>query len=195
MKFGVDFHRIVAKGGLTFREVFKRYFSQLCFFADKFVPTYVTEDLVQDIFLRLWNSNEVFDNEKSLRIYLYVAVRNACLDFIKKESNRKKYIEAESSVDKESSTFFINELLKEETLRILQDAIDSLPEKSGTVMSYVAKGYGNKEIAEVLEISVNTVKTHKLIAYKKLKAWFKNEFPGLSSEDLLTVFVIIFPFF
>lgn len=195
MRLRVGFHKVIVEGGLSFREVFSRYFSQLCFFADKFVPTYVTEDLVQDVFLRLWSTEATFDTEKSLRIYLYVAVRNACLDYLKKESNRQKYVNTKISIEKENPTFFINELLKEETHHILEEAIASLPEKSGIIMSYVARGYGNKEIAEKLQVSVNTVKTHKLIAYKKLKVWFGEQFPGVSTEDLLSVFAITFPFF
>lgn len=195
MKFGVGFHRTLVEGELTFREVFRLYFSRLCFFAAKFVPTHVTEDLVQDVYLRLWNSEETFDTEKSLRIYLYVAVRNACLDYLKKENSRIKYLNAETSKERGKPTFFINELIKEETRCILQEAIAALPEKSGVIMSYVAKGYGNKEIAEQLSISVNTVKSHKLIAYKKLKTWFHEEFPGLSAEDLLSLFLVTFPFF
>lgn len=182
------------EGGLTFRESFKIYFGSLCYFANKFVPTYATEDLVQDVFLRLWNSQERFDSEKSLRIYLYIAVRNACFDYLRKEKSRQKYINIEISKEKENPKFFINELLKEETRYILQEAIASLPEKGRVVMSYVAKGYGNKEIAEELGISVNTVKSHKLIAYRKLKVWFQEEFPGLSSEDLLSVFIVILSF-
>lgn len=195
MKVGVSFHKVIVVGGFTFRESFKLYFASLCYFAHKFVPAHITEDLVQDVFLRLWKSEELFDTKKSLRIYLYVAVRNACLDYLKKENNKAKFLNTEISKEKVKSEFFINELLKEETRYIIQAAISSLPKKSGIIMSYVSKGYGNKEIAEELGISVNTVKAHKLISYRKLKAWFQEEFPGLSAEDLLSLFLITFPFF
>ena len=63
------------------------------------------------------------------------------------------------------------EFVREETYRLLDEAIQKLPPKRRKIIQLYLKGYSNKEIAEYLNVSINTVKTQKIIAYKKIRIY------------------------
>lgn len=67
--------------------------------------------------------------------------------------------------EEESSQFII----EEETFRLLHEEIQELPESAKNIMLLALNGLKNQEIADELDVSVNTVKTQKKIAYSKLK--------------------------
>jgi RNA polymerase sigma-70 factor (ECF subfamily) len=79
------------------------------------------------------------------------------------------------------------QVLKEETFKILRDAIATLPERTQLVLQYKMNGYTNKEIAEQLDITVNTVKTLQRAGYSKLREKLKeNAFVLLILAELLS---------
>lgn len=182
-------------GNMSFKTVYQKYFPSLCFFAHRFVEKQFTEDLVQDVFLKVWNARLRFDSERAMRVYLYVAVKNACIDFLRRKKNRDKYqknVERTAGLKIES---FFEEIIKEEASQILDQALETLSKKNKEVMFWVLKGYSNKEIARKLNISVNTIKTHKLLAFKKIRTWFEEQFPGVSPQDIMYLLFLIIPRF
>ena len=67
--------------------------------------------------------------------------------------------------------------IQEETIRLIYEAIESLPENCKNIIDLSLKGLKNDAIAETLKISVNTVKTHKKTAYKILRIKLKDILP------------------
>ena len=60
----------------VFESVFHRYYASLCYFANKFVhDEEAARDIVQEVFLRFWESQGKFANETALKSYLYLCVR------------------------------------------------------------------------------------------------------------------------
>jgi RNA polymerase sigma-70 factor (ECF subfamily) len=140
----------------------------------------LSKDMVQDVFLKVWNSATEFESEKSLKVYLYLATKNTCFDYIKKERRKKQ--SGGLNTDLLHDEVFLNDdsviidIIREETYRQLEEAIGLLPEKAREVVLLNLKSLTNQEIAEELNISINTVKTHKLNAFKKLRELLGHQF-------------------
>jgi len=164
-----------------FRSIFDKYFPSLCVFANRFVNDEdLSKDMVQEVFLKVWNSATEFESEKSLKVYLYLATKNTCFDYLKKEKRKKQTgdfdterINDDTHLEDDSVML---EIIREETYRQLEDAIDLLPEQARKVVLLNLKSFSNQEIAEELNVSINTVKTHKLNAFKKLRVLLGNQF-------------------
>ena len=112
-----------------FNLLFDDYYAPLCVFANSYIKDEdLANDIVQDIFIALWNKNEELDQIQSVKSYLYVSVRNACLNHLKHQAVASKFTQAELS-EKESDEFFYDHIIEEETHRLFYQAIQKLPEK------------------------------------------------------------------
>ncbi len=166
---------------IDFKKLFDSYFPSLCVFANRFVNDEdLSKDMVQEVFLKVWNSATEFESEKSLKVYLYLATKNTCFDYLKKE--KRKQQGGCINTDQLHDAGYMNDddvvldIIREETYRQLEDAIELLPEKAKEVLRLNLKSLTNQEIADELNISINTVKTHKLSAFKKLRELLGQQF-------------------
>lgn len=158
----------------TFEDLFNEYYPSLCAFAQTYISDKdASEDIVQDIYIALWNKNEKLDRIQSLKSYLYTSVRNACLNHLKHHEVIGKFTKSELS-EKKSDAFFKDHIIEEETHRLFYRAIQKLPEKCREIILMSLDGLNNNDIAEELNISINTVKTQKRIAYDYLRIQLKN---------------------
>ena len=161
---------VIAGNRQTFKEVFDLYYKALCAFSYKYVrDLQQVEDLVQDVFVSFWEQKKDFEDINSIKAFLYTSARNRCLNYLKHLSVQKKH-ETSLIYELESDQFFIQHVIEEEVFNQLYTEINSLPEGSQKIMLLAIKGLKNKEIAEKLDISENTVKTQKKIAYAKIKS-------------------------
>ncbi|WP_321308878.1 RNA polymerase sigma-70 factor [Marinifilum fragile] len=153
----------------NFRKIFDQYFASLVGFANTFVSDInLSEDLVQEVFVSLWEKQDEYQNEITLKVYLYRAVRNKCLNNIKHEQVKSKYI-SESLPKLETEEFFLDQVLSEEVSRLLYKFIGELPKQRQQIIRYSLLGLKNQEIADIMGLTVNTVKSHKMHAYKELR--------------------------
>jgi RNA polymerase sigma-70 factor (ECF subfamily) len=153
----------------NFRKIFNQYFASLVGFANTFVSdSDLSEDLVQEVFVTLWEKQEEYLNEITLKVYLYRAVRNKCLNNIKHEQVKNKYIN-ETLPKLETEEFFLDQVLSEEVSRLLYKFIEELPKQRQQIIRYGLFGLKNREIADIMGLSLNTVKSHKLNAYRELR--------------------------
>lgn len=147
----------------VFAHIFREYYSALCAFAEKIIgsPDDV-EDLVEEVFEKLWNRKPHFENIRHLKDFLYKVTRNACLDFIKNSIHRKerqaRFLQTENDVESASDLC----LIRAEVYREIYREIMALPEQCGKIirMGYI-EGKRNEEIARELDLSVQTVKNQK----------------------------------
>jgi len=155
---------------LLFKIFFKNNFSKLAHFATKYVKDiYIAEDLVQDSFLKIWESDEkVFDSKEQLLAFAYTIVRNKCLNSIEHTKTKEKY-SADVLKQFKSEEYLEASVLSEETNFIIYEAIKNLTPQCSEVIKLHLKGLKNKEIAEIMKISISTVKSHKMQAYKFLR--------------------------
>lgn len=153
----------------TFKEVFENNFNSLCAFGYRYVKDKsAVEDFTQEVFLSLWDKRQDFDHINAVKAYLYTSVRNKCLNQLKHQVVVQKSELALIS-ELENEQLYSSHIIEEETFNLLTIEICDLPTASREIMILALNGLTNPEIAEELNISINTVKTQKKIAYSKLK--------------------------
>ena len=157
-----------------FEEMFRTYFTSLCYFAQKYIPDLDTsKEIVHNIFISIWEKREEFDFEKPAKSYLFTSVYNRCMNYIR---DQKKFIDSESStiiLEKESVDNDHMEAAELED-RIWR-AIDTLPQKCREVFvlnRFEGKKYS--EIADQLKISVKTVEAQMSKALRVLRDHLKD---------------------
>jgi RNA polymerase sigma-70 factor (ECF subfamily) len=138
------------------------------------------EDIVQEVFLSIWKSGSSFKNEISFKAYLYLSTRNRCIDFL-----RKKRIKSEELDSHILSQDEMDHIVKGEAFSLLHKAIEKLPPQSKRVILRSMKGLSVQEVADSLGVSINTVKTLKLKAYRTLRELYGDVFIILISSMML----------
>jgi RNA polymerase sigma-70 factor (ECF subfamily) len=155
------------------KEIYERYYHPLVLFGLKYIQDQiVAEDLVQEIFIKVWAKRNFFFSETALRTFLYKSIRNACINHLEHQQVHDRFSASVLSLANNEDHFF-NQVIEEETHRLLYEAIERLPDVARKIYRMSLEGYKNNEIANDLNISVNTVKTHKLRAMKFLRESFK----------------------
>ncbi|WP_298239090.1 RNA polymerase sigma-70 factor [uncultured Algibacter sp.] len=155
------------------KQIFDTYYQALVLYANRFLFTKdECEDLVQDVFVSLWEKETTFPNDLSLKAFLYKTVRNKCYNVIKHNKVKNKY--AENIVQSlEDDNLFLKQILEEEIVRQLHQAIELLPARKKEIIKLSLKGLKNAEISEELGIKLQTVKTLKSQSYKILREQFQ----------------------
>lgn len=154
---------------IDLKEFFTTYYPELSAFANKFIsdPT-VCEDIVQDIFVSFWEKQKTFENLVSAKAFLYTSTRNSCLDYLKHCKVEEKYVERRKFLYEETESF-LDEIIKAEAYSEVYREINKLPDMGKNVLLLAMKEKSNEEIAKILNIALNTVRTHKARAYKVLR--------------------------
>lgn len=132
----------------------------------------VAEDIVQNCFVALWNKKQQNDNIDSESGLLYVMVRNESLNYLrslKREQQRNGVFAMENSLDSNDEESLTEKLLQEEIGNKLDAALEQLPAQTQRIIKMSLMGLSNRDIASTLGITVNTVKTLKYSAIKKIK--------------------------
>jgi RNA polymerase sigma-70 factor (ECF subfamily) len=145
-----------------FRTLYKKNAPVLIFFAARFVDTATAEDLVQDVFLKLWNKRSFIFLKEGIHTYLYNAVRHACLDFLKHQEVQNGYESALRTRLKIEELYYTDDpafLFQEDNrLQAVYKEIEKLPGRCREifVMAYLEERKA-LEIATLLNISKRTV--------------------------------------
>ena len=173
----------------SFDSIYINNFSRLFLFAKEYVLfDEEAENIVQDIFLMLWEKREALRVDVSLTAYLFTLVKNKCIDFLRHQMVEQMYSEnvkheynEELNVKLFALESFDHNFSSEEQIEILlRNAIDKLPERCRLIfIKSRIEGKKYKEIAEELNLSVNTVEGQISIALKKLREELKDYLPLL----------------
>jgi RNA polymerase sigma-70 factor (ECF subfamily) len=166
----------------NFDVIYVAYYSRMIRFAKEYVLLEEdAENIVQDIFVLLWEKRDVLDIKVSLVPYLFTLVKNKCLDFLRhkmagEEFAKEEYDARRMALEQFNYAFSSDEDIEE----ILTAAIHSLPERCREIfIKSRVEGKKYREIADELNISVNTVETQMSIALKKLRISLKDYLPLL----------------
>lgn len=159
------------------------YYKALVSYANTFLSNLSTsEDVVQDVFSKLFESDMSFDNEMKLKVFLYRTTHNKCIDILRKNAVHSQNSEklAEYNRDMLSEHAYVSEDIYREMFK----AINRLPGKQRSVITMNLEGHNLKEIAEMLDITYETARTHKKRAIATLKTM-------LDKESILLLIAII----
>lgn len=163
-----------------FHVLYKKYALVLICYANRFVDKTIAEDMVQDVFLKLWNKRVFLMWEDGLPTYLYNAVRHACLDYLKHQAIKERIEEkilTELKIEElyytERSALYLQE---DHRLQSIYKEIENLPERCGKIfkMSYLEERK-TTEIASLLKISKRTVEAQLYKALKHIRATLGTE--------------------
>ncbi|MFD1769527.1 RNA polymerase sigma-70 factor [Sphingobacterium suaedae] len=143
--------------------LFTKYYRALCHFAWQLVhDEHLAEDLAQDAFISyMQHKRGIAADERAIKSFLYSSVKFAVYNLNRKNKTMKRFWNR-TGFEEADDMDYEHELIRTEFSRMIHETIATLPEGCRRVMtmSYV-DGYSNEEISEQLEISLNTIKTHK----------------------------------
>jgi len=163
----------------VFDYLFNEYYTQLQYFAERLVSSREeAQDIVITVFRKFWNIRDNFQTSNNIKAFLYITIRNQCLDFL-------RYRQRLNEVKKEYESHLLSadELKQSEHLIIESDLINKiykevqkLPNRCREIfiLTYF-KGLKTKEIASALKISESAVTTQRSLAIKYLKHAFSQE--------------------
>lgn len=156
----------------AFAEIYARYFGLLYIFVHrKLKDEDDAKDILQELFFNIWEKREILNFPSTLTNYLYASVRNRMLDRISRKDVESRYIQSlQSFMDTGQATS--DHLVRERQLsELIELEIDALPIKMREVFLLSRRDHLTyKEIAEKLDISEQTVRSHVKHALRTLRA-------------------------
>lgn len=154
-----------------FDGIYIAYFSRLCRFARTYVLSEETaENIVQNVFMFLWEKHHILQIHASLSAYLYTLVKNKCIDYLRHQKADLEY-RAEQALKLAALEKLDTGLIPGEDIEeTVMAAINKLPSKCREIFVLNrVEGKKYREISEILGISVNTVENQMGIALRKLR--------------------------
>lgn len=170
-----DLFDLLKKGDTNaFQEVYFRHWRKLLLIArDKLPPTDNPEDLVQDLFVKLWEQRESI-NITNLGAYLHTALRNAVINLYRKRLLHERYT-AETQAILFSAQNTEEEIELNDLISSVEKELQSMPEKTHRIFRLSRLEYKSvTEIAALLSIPERTIEYHIRIAVKKLRLVLKD---------------------
>lgn len=155
----------------SFGYIFNHFYQPLCFFGQKIIQnSTASEDIVQEVFIKLWQKHHNFETIESLKSFLYISVRNSCLNYLESNQVKEKHQKYVLSHGHSQEATILHTIIRTEVLRQTFDAIDTLPEQCRKVIKMTfEEGKKPKEIAAELGITVSTVNNQKMRGLSLLK--------------------------
>jgi RNA polymerase sigma-70 factor, ECF subfamily len=155
----------------VFESVFKQHFNNLNAYAFTILKDAVSaEEVVQSLFLKLWEKKDVLNIQTSLKSYLYRATYNDCMNILKHLQVRQRHQDHVSYFHDRTSENASSRLQENELKNELQKAINLLPEKCRTIFQMSRfEELKYQEIADQLDISIKTVENQMGKALKVLR--------------------------
>ena len=157
--------------------LYLRYFSALKAYASLFLASSESDDVVQSVLLDLWKKRKSININDSLSSYLFLSVRNRCMDMIRRDSFRSRAMsELKLSLLSEGADMCLHSI--SEIKRLILQALDELPaDVRRTFEMSRFEGRTYKEIADEMGVSVKTVEYRISQALKKLRASLADYLP------------------
>lgn len=155
----------------SFQLIFRHFFPGLLSFAESYMKNkMLAEEVVEDVFIKLWEGRKMLPAIKNLNYYLYVATKHAAINCLEKNRRNRRFDIEE--LEEEALHFRRTPedlMISEETLREIEHAINILPPKCRLIFRLIKEeGLKYREVAELLNVSVKTVENQMTIALQKI---------------------------
>lgn len=170
------FSRLKSGDENAFDYLFNFYYPGLILYANKYLEdNHLAEEIVQAVFLKLWQDRRSIEINSSVKSYIFQTVRNKCLDVLKHRKIRDNYVKNVQQENEPSDNDTWNTYVESELYVILIGAIEKLPPECQKIFRYSRiRNLSNKEIAEKLDISIKTVENQISKALKFLRIELKD---------------------
>lgn len=152
-----------------FEKFYKEFYPAVYAFLTRYTEDKeLAANLAQDTFLKIYEEREKIATVEYGKAFLYTTARYLYWNHCKHEQAHQNYLDYLSE-NQEEHYNFLESVTREETIRQLYDAIDTLPPRSRELILLNLQGKDNAEAAEAMGISLNTVKSLKKTAYSALR--------------------------
>lgn len=179
LKNETDILKKIKVGDLdVFHYLYTEYYAPLCICAKSYTrSSEIAEEIVQEVFLRLWEQRDKLNITESIRAYLYISVRNHSINHLKHIKVVKKFngqfsgmiadAEFYNSISLETGESMV---IADELNDCVDNAINSLPAQCRKIFVLSRKyGLKHQDIANILNITIHCVHKQISIALEKLK--------------------------
>ena len=170
----------------AFELLYRKFYARLCVFSNKFLnDPEVAQEIIQDVFAKIWEGREDIDPKDSIKSYLFKIAQNLSINNLRRKKVESRYIEIYKLVYVEHLDFSSLESLQakelEENINI---SIAKLPAQCRKIFELSrSEGLKYKEIADTLNISIKTVEAQMSKAFRSLR---------VELSDYLTILLIYF---
>jgi len=164
-------HLLSDQGDLFLKYLFDTYYLEFCKLSFKYVGrTDIAEDIVQDVFINIWNKKFSLNCTGNIKPYLIRSVINTSINYVQSKFAKQNICEEEFAKNTPADHNPHDEFVGNELSKLIKIAIEQLPDKCRTIfMLSRFSGKSYKEIADELSISVKTVEAQMSIAFKKIQ--------------------------
>ncbi|MBB4035120.1 RNA polymerase sigma-70 factor (ECF subfamily) [Dysgonomonas hofstadii] len=156
----------------AFEHVFRQYYAPLCMYSYSITGQQeASEEVVQELFYVLWRDRQELRILRSIKSYLYGAIRNQSLQYIEHKNIQNRYKEKALYQHKATHDETPHEQMEYRELeKIIDQALKRLPERRLKIFRmHRNDGKKYKEIAEILSLSVKTVEAEMTKTYQALR--------------------------
>ena len=147
----------------AYEVLFHRYYKPMCRFVFTLVHCrQMTEEIVSDVFIKIWNNRETIQILTNLKAYLVISMRNQSIDYIRRKQRKRTVSSDVINPDFPCENPNVDaRLIGNEAVEIVESAVEKLPPQ-GKIIFRLSRDGGLKyrEIADHLQISIKTVETH-----------------------------------
>ena len=154
---------------IAFSSLFNRYYAGLCVYSESFTgDQHISEDLVQDVFVNVWTKRAELNFDEKIRPYLYRAVHNASIQYLRYQKIRDQYLTQKNTLFVEVEcipcewvVIDTNPAEANEIQTLYRQALNLLPVQTREIFLYSReKGMKYFEIADLTDLSVKSVEYH-----------------------------------
>ena len=170
--------RILLNDKSAFKLLYDRYSKKIYFFSLKYLGNNVeAEELVQSVFINVWENRGSLDPDNSVKGYIYKAAVNYIYNYLKKKSIHTKFIESQMRESEIQSENLYEEVFLHDLEKSIDTAVDTLPAQQQRIFRLSRyDGLKYQEIAARLDISVRTVENQINRALKAIKTILKEKY-------------------
>ena len=160
---------------LAFEELYTRYKDRLMYFCRRSMKDETSsEDIVHDIFLQLLETSDGLNPELPFWGYLQTLAQNRILNEFRKFDVHSRFVQYVLMNEKDATNQTENIIIDKDYEKLLNEVIESLSPRQKEIYQLTRiQGLTHKEIAELMQISVETVREHVYISLKKIKKYLR----------------------
>ncbi len=179
-KTDIDLVKLIKKGDQrAFKELFYKYEKKIFYFVFKIIgEKEPAEEILQDVFVKLWNYQTKIDESKSIAAFLYKTAKNTALNYLRDHYllNIRQHVTVEETDMPTNELLPDDHLVVEDYMKSYNNLIDLLPSQRSEIFRMSRQeGLSYQEIAEKLKISKNTVRLQIIESLKFIKKNIQNE--------------------